>query len=133
MRRSAMLALSLLLATGIHVDWHLARSHHHRLSLEWRQHWIFAAAVFAVVGWVVARRWPAGRWRVGVWTLVCGVLLAQLVEPVLELAFYRHRFGYPVEPDRWAVFLVCIAVGVPAYVLALWRCASQDPARRVQR
>lgn len=56
MRRLSNAALCLLLAAGIHVDWHLARPHHHRLSMDWSQHWIFAAALFAIIGCIIARR-----------------------------------------------------------------------------
>ena len=50
--------LAILLAAGIHLDWHLARSHHHRLSLEWRHHWLLAPVLFGAAAWYVARRWP---------------------------------------------------------------------------
>jgi hypothetical protein len=118
--------LALVLAAGIHADWHLARSHHHRLSLGWREHWIFALAVFAAVGWFVARAWPRTRWRDGAWTLALGIFIAQGLEPVLEVALYRHAFGYPDEPDRLAVFLLCLAVGIPAFAAALWLCAPRN-------
>ena len=125
MRRIALFAPSLVLAAGIHVDWHLARSHHHRLSMEWREHWIFAAALFALVGWIVARGWPAERRRAGAWTLGMGIVLAQAVEPVLEAVLYDHRIAYGVAPARWAVFGICLAAGIPAYALALCLCAPR--------
>lgn len=129
MRRMGTAALCLLLAAGIHVDWHLARPTHHRLSLDWPQHWIFAAALFATAGCVIARRRPAERWRIGGQVLLCAILVAQGVEPVLEEVFYEGRFGYPVEPERWRVFWECLAAGVPAYAAALWLCAARRPAR----
>ena len=131
MRRLGLLGLSLLLAAGIHVDWHLARSHHHRLSLEWREHWMFALALFALVGMIVARVWAAERWGAGAWVLAAAVVVAQGVEPVLEAVIYDHRLAYEVEPARWMVFWLCLAVGIPAYALALWLCAP--PAARDAR
>jgi hypothetical protein len=128
MRRLGVVLLGLVLATGIHADWHLARPHHHRWSLEWHEHWLFAIALFAAVGAMVARRWPRTRWRTGAWTLAAGILLGQVVEPVLEVALYRHRLGFPDEPQRWAVFLVCIAAGIPAFAAALWLCAPRAAA-----
>jgi hypothetical protein len=120
-RRSAIALLALILAVGIHVDWHLARPVHHRLSLGWQQHWIFAALLFAGVASLVALRWPpADRWRSGAWVLVLGLLLAQLVEPVVTLAFYENRWAYEMDPERWTVFWECIAAGLPAYALVLW-------------
>jgi hypothetical protein len=126
-RAGGVLLLALVLAAGIHADWHLARPHHHRWSLEWREHWIFAIALFAAVGCAVAHAWPRTRWRDGAWTLFLGVFLAQGVEPVLELATYRHVLGYPDEPDRLAVFLLCIAVGIPAFAATLWLSAPRTP------
>ena len=130
MRRLSTGLLCLLLAAGIHVDWHLARPQHHRLSLDWSQHWLFAAALFAGIGCIIARRWPAERWRIGGQVLLCAVLVAQVVEPVLELVFYEGRLGYAVEPERWRVFWECLAAGVPAYAAALWLCAAR-PSRRL--
>lgn len=127
MNRFASGALGLLLAAGIHVDWHLARPHHHRLSLEWREHWIFALVLFALVGMIIARLWPAERWRLGAWTLAAAVAIGQGLEPVLESVFYDHRIAYDVEPARWAAFAVCMAAGIPAYALALWLCAPPAP------
>ena len=65
MPRRAAALLSLLLGVVLHVDWHLARPLHHRLSLDWSYHWAFTAALFAVVGCIIARTWPTQRWRLG--------------------------------------------------------------------
>lgn len=129
-KTGGVLLLALVLAAGIHTDWHLARPHHHRLSLEWREHWTFAIAVFALVGCLVARAWPRTRWRDGAWTLALGIFIAQGLEPVLEMVFYRGILGYPDEPDRMAVFLLCIAVGIPAFAATLWLCAPRSPRER---
>jgi hypothetical protein len=129
-RLGPIVLLALVLAAGIHADWHLARPHHHRWSAEWRQHWLFAIALFAFVGCLAARAWPGTRWRDGAWTLALGVLVAQGLEPVLEVAAYQHRLGYPDEPQRWAVFLVCVGVGIPAFAAALWLCAPGAMRRR---
>jgi hypothetical protein len=126
MRRFLFIALSLALATVVHVDWHFARPTHHRLSLGWNQHWLFAAVAFGLVGWAVARTWPARVWRRGSVIAAFALVLAQLIEPVAEVALYRHRIGYPDEPARWTAFVVCIAVGLPAYCLALWLCRPTD-------
>jgi hypothetical protein len=127
MRRFLFLALVLALAGAVHVDWHLARPTHHRLSLGWNQHWLFAALAFGLVGWVVARVWPAQAWRRGGLIAALALVLAQVIEPMAEVAVYLHRIGYPDEPARWTAFFVCLAAGLPAYGLALWRCR---PAHR---
>lgn len=40
MRKFISIPVVLLWLIIVHVDWHLARSHHHRMSLEWRYHWM---------------------------------------------------------------------------------------------
>ena len=122
MRRFRFVALVLALASAVHVDWHFARPTHHRLSLGWDQYWLFAALAFGLVGWVVARTWPEQPWRHGGMIAALALVLAQGIEPMTEVALNLHRLGYPVEPARWTAFFVCIAVGLPAYCLALWRC-----------
>jgi len=128
MRRLLSPLLVLTLASAVHADWHLARpAHHHRLSLGWEQHWIFAALAFGAVGWMVARAWPERPWRAGAWIATLALVLAQGVEPAAEVALYHHQFGYPDEPGRWTAFFLCVAAGLPAYAAALWLCR---PARR---
>jgi hypothetical protein len=117
------LGLSALLAAAIHVDWHLARPAHHRLSLAWPYHWAATALVFGLVAWFIARRWPASRWHLGVMVFVGAAVGGQLIEPGLEVAFHDHRFGYAGEPARWTAFAQAMAAAVPAYFAALWRCA----------
>jgi hypothetical protein len=131
MRRCRYVALALALASAIHIDWHLARPAHHRLSLAWTHHWIFAVVVFALVGWLIARWWPRAPWRAAAGIVGLGVVLAQLVEPVLELAFYDGRFGYPSDPGRWTAFGICIAAGLPALIAALILCRPRagEPER----
>ena len=41
MRRLYQAGLALALAAVIHIDWHLARPTHHRLSLGWAEHYSF--------------------------------------------------------------------------------------------
>ena len=58
MHRPLFLAMTLALAGAVHLEWHLARPAHHRLSLGWSEHWLFAAATFAIAGWIIVRAWP---------------------------------------------------------------------------
>ena len=120
--------LVLALASAIHIDWHLARPAHHRLSLDWSQHWIFAVIVFAVVGWLIARWWPHGPGRAAAGIVGLAFVLSQLVEPVLEVAFYDHQFGYPADPGRWTAFWICVAAGLPALIAALVLCRPRVSA-----
>lgn len=131
MPRLPALVLSLLLATALHVDWHLARPAHHRLSLDWPYHWLATAFVFAVVGCLTARTWPNVRWRLGAWVFVAAVLLAQGIEPVLEVFVYEARLGYPDEPARWIVFGKTLLAATPAFWSAVWLCVRSGPGRHV--
>jgi hypothetical protein len=133
-RRGSYLAVfytgvTLALAAAIHVDWHLARPTHHRLSLGWAQHWIFAAIVFAIVGCLIARAAPNALWRVAATIVGLAVVLAQLVEPVIEMILYDGRFGYPSDPGRWTAFFVCMAGGVPAMIATLAVCRPRPHTR----
>jgi hypothetical protein len=122
MRRSLYVGLVLALAAVIHIDWHLARPTHHRLSLGWPDHWIFAIAAFAVVGCLIARGWPDAPWRAALGIVGLAVLIAQGLEPVLEVAVYDNRFGYSNDPGRWSVFAVCLAAGLPALLATVFLC-----------
>lgn len=120
MRRLISLPLVILLSTLLHVDWHFARSHHHRLSLEWSSHWLFGILFFALTGWYVARRWPARPWLAASLNVGLALFGAQLFEPLAEVAIYDHRLGYDVEPERWVAFAECVGAGIPALMVALW-------------
>jgi hypothetical protein len=100
-----------VLAAALHVDWHLARPLHHRLSLGWSHHWIATGAVFLIAGCLIARRWPEHRWRMAGTVLLAAAVLAQLVEPTLEVLLYEGRLGYASEPARWTVFWKAISAG----------------------
>lgn len=129
MPRHAAVLLSLLLGAGLHVDWHLARPLHHRLSLDWSHHWAITAALFALVGCAIARLWPSHRWRLGGVVFVSAALLAQVVEPALEALIYDHRLGYDVEAARWIAFGKSILASAIAYVSTLVLCAPKRLAR----
>jgi len=130
MPRLAALVLSIALGAALHVDWHLARPAHHRLSLDWSYHWLATALVFGVAGWLIARRWPDYRWRLGAVVFVAAAVSAQVVEPVLEALIYEGRFGYDVEPARWAAFGRAIAAATVTYWGALWLRARRPSALR---
>ena len=129
MKRHTTVVLSLVLGAVLHIDWHLARPLHHRLSLELSHHWAITAALFAVAGCVIARLWPAERWRVGAIVFVGAAVLAQVVEPVLESLIYDHTLAYDVEAARWIAFGKSIVAGAVAYGCALQLCAPRRLVR----
>ena len=125
MPRLPAMFLGFVLGAVLHLDWHLARPVHHRLSLDWSAHWLVTALFFAIAGAIIARRWPGARWKLGLATYLAAVILAQVVEPVLEILFYEGRLGYAGEPARWAAFGRAMAAATPAYWGALWLCAPR--------
>lgn len=107
----------LAIAVLVHVDWHFARPQHHRLSLEWANHWIFAMLFFGAAGRYAAYRWHPRGWAPPLINVGIALVLAQIVEPVLESAYYDHRFAYNVDATRWHAFLLALAAGIPAYLI----------------
>jgi hypothetical protein len=119
MRALTSVPLILILATLVHVDWHFARPVHHRLSLGWSTHWLFAIAFFVAAGWYIGRRWSDMPWRTAAWNVGLALILAQVIEPLFEAAS-DGQLGYPVTQERWAVFFESMAAGLPALVLGTW-------------
>jgi hypothetical protein len=119
MRQHVSIPLTLVLGAFLHADWHFARPLHHRLSLGWSSHWIACGVVFGLTGWYITRRWPGARWHAAAWNVAIALVLAQVVEPLLEAAFYDRTFAYDVEPARWVAFGECVTAGLAALALVL--------------
>ena len=130
MPRVPACVLSIVLAGVLHLDWHLARPAHHRLSLDWSGHWLATGGLFAIVACVIARTWPETRWKLGGTVFVAAVILAQVVEPLLEVLLYEGRVGYAVEPERWAAFGRALAAASLAYWASIWLCAPRPAELR---
>ena len=120
MPRVPAVVLSFFLATVLHLDWHVARPMHHRLSLDWPYHWIPTALVFGAVAWLIARKWPHNAWALGTLVFVAAIVIAQGVEPLLESAFYDGVLAYDVEPEWWTTFFQSMAAATPMYWGTLW-------------
>lgn len=125
MPRRPTAVLSVVLATVLHVDWHFARLLHHRLSLAWSHHWLARAAVFLKVGCLIARRWPVHRWRMAGTVLVVAAVLAQLVEPALEVLLSEGRLGYHSEPARLIASWKARGAGAAGLAVGL-RCTRRS-------
>lgn len=121
--------LVLILAALIHVDWHFARPLHHRLSLDWSTHWIFCIAIFAAAGWFIARRWSNAPWKAAAWNVGLALFIAQVIEPLLEVAYYDRQLAYDLDPERWRIFWECVGAGVPALALMIWWMTSRRARR----
>ena len=118
MRRLGFIALAFALAVVIHIDWHLALPKDHPYGVGWSQHWIFAALAFFAVGGLIGRLWPERPEVTALWVALLGIVIAQGLVPVLEIAITEQRLGYPTDPVRWTGFLICIGVGLPALLSA---------------
>jgi hypothetical protein len=112
----------------LHLDWHVARPLHHRLSLDWPYHWLATALLFGAVAWLIARKWPLRAWKLAAVVFVSAIVIAQLIEPLLESAFYDHRFAYDVERERWATFARSMAAATVMYWGVLWASLRAAPA-----
>src|SRR5690349_18848440 len=86
-RLSRFLA-AVVIGTAAHIDWHLARGHHYPHSGNWPYHWTIAIPVFAALAWYAGRD---TTFRNHVWLIVPGLILAQLLEPLFEIAFLGDR------------------------------------------
>ena len=121
-----VVGLAILLAVLVHVDWHLGRPQHMRLSLDWSFHWLLGLAAGASMAWIFARRFePDASWR---WLSLVGVLgltLGQIVQPALEVVAYGVTFEQVYPQVRWHLFAAFAAAWVAggAFVLGatIWR------------
>lgn len=117
--RSVLVLVAVLLAVAVHLDWHLARSSHHGgLSFGWRVHWILALPVFALTAWYVHRAWPGQVIRASAWILGLAGLVAQVLEPLAELAT-GATLSWTFGPERLGAFLRYMSVGILTQVIVL--------------
>ena len=107
------------LAVLVHLDWHVARPTHHRLSLGWPLHWTLCLVGFAAAGWYLARRFPRAPWLAASLNGATALFIGQILEPILEAMFYDGRLAFDVEPERWLVFGQCVAAGGLAMAAAV--------------
>jgi len=106
------------LAGLIHLDWHLGRPHHMRLSLEWGRHWLAAIPVFALAGWFLAARFPDRLWAASAINLVGAAFLGQVLEPLAE-NLGDSRFSLAMPAERWMAFAQFMAAGLMTYLIPL--------------
>jgi hypothetical protein len=110
---------ALALGAAIHADWHLARPHHFRLSLEWGQHWLLAVPMFALIAMWVTMLPPAGRWKASALIIGGGVLVGQFLEPLYEKLFDGGSWAEVLPPERWAAFGGFMAAGLLSYAAVM--------------
>jgi hypothetical protein len=94
----------LLLVVIVHLDWHLARSHHHRLSMEWHEHWIIGVAAFFLLVLFCAWKWPKPFVRASLLNGALGLFLGHIVEAWGEASLSHQTIGVVLTPERWHAF-----------------------------
>jgi hypothetical protein len=119
MRRLPVSCLAILsLAVLIHLDWHLGRPHHMRLSMEWGGHWLLAIPAFTLTGWYLAARFPDRLWAASALNLLGSAVAAQVLEPLAEnLSDGRVTLAMPAE--RWVAFAQFMSAGLMTYIATL--------------
>ena len=130
MRPLGSVLAAVLLATAIHVDWHVARPAHHQLSLGLPWHWLLAVPVFAIAAWYVAGRRPLRPVAKSVLLLGAAVLLGAVVEPAYEYWLGGATYDWAFGPERTWGAVRYVATGLLTYavIFALLRKRSPGPS-----
>jgi hypothetical protein len=125
MIRSPILWLTALwLGLLVHVDWHLARPLHHRLSFGLEAHWLLGVGAAFSVGWIVARRWPRSPARAAALIVALGVLMGQGLEPLGEVVTTGWDWEPLQNPQRWRAvgeFLAATVLSLPVALIVFTR------------
>ena len=117
--RLVELLSALGLATAIHVDWHLARHIHARLSFGLAWHWVLAIPVFALITWHITRKSDDHALLRGGIAILAGVLLGQIAEPLAEGG------GAIRDAERWRAFGGFLTAGLVTW-LTTYRLIRRD-------
>jgi hypothetical protein len=115
------------IALLVHLDWHVGRGRHLRLSMESSWHWLIAVFGFACVWFCTPRKESDPNHRRMVTSVVAGLFAGQVIEPLGEIVFYGDSLREVYASGRWTIFLEFAAAGLATLgVLMLW-------SRRLQR
>ncbi len=120
MSRSAELWLAAIaFAVLIHVDWHLGRHGSGHLDGNFQYHWILGLLTGATLAWIGVRRWVPRPGPAVAVVVSLGVVLGQVIEPLVEVA----TSGWDWEPvtslARWRIFIEFMLATVAALLLLL--------------
>ncbi len=117
MRKYLSIPAILILWVVVHVDWHLARSHHHRLSLEWHEHWIVGLAAFFLLVLFCAWKWPERFVLASVLNAAWGLFVGHIGEAWLEALRSHDPLNSELTPERWHVFFQFTAAAIVGLLL----------------
>src|SRR5262245_6495281 len=111
--------VTLALASAMHLDWHLARPEHHRLSLGWSWHWLLAIPAFALTAWYAQRHWPGRGARAALGIIAVASILAAVIEPAWEFWIGGASWDWAFGPLRLTMFAQFLGVGLASFFLFL--------------
>ena len=80
---------------------------------------IVALGVVMHTDWHFARRFSRSPWQAASLNAALGAFVGQIVEPILEAAFYDGRLAFEVESERWLAFGQCLAAAGLAMAAAV--------------
>jgi hypothetical protein len=101
----------------VHLDWHLARSHHHRLSMEWRQHWVVGLVAFTALVLFSAWKWQDGFVWATLLNGAIGLFVGHIGEAWLE-ALKDHE-PLLISAERWRAFYEFSLAGLAGLLLGM--------------
>ena len=118
---------AILLGSAIHLDWHLARPTHHRLSLGLSWHWALAIPLFTMAACWVARQNPRRPVRASALLLGAAVALGGVLEPAWEYWIGNAPYEWAFGPQRTWSAIAYVATGIAAYAVTYRLLRRQAP------
>jgi len=119
MRKYLSIPAILILWVVVHLDWHLARSHHHRLSMEWHEHWIVGLVAMIVLVLFCAWKWPERFVWAAFLNAVIGLFLGHIGEAWLEARQGHDSLLSELTPERWHAFFQFSLAGLAGLLLGM--------------
>jgi len=117
MRKYISIPVVLILWVIVHVDWHLARSHHHRLSMEWHEHWIVGFVAFFLLVLFCTWKWPERFVWAALLNAALGLFVGHIGEAWLEALQSHEPMAIPAE--RWHAFFQFTLAGLAGLLLGM--------------
>jgi hypothetical protein len=119
MRKYLSIPVILILWVIVHLDWHLARSHHHRLSMEWHEHWIVGLVTFFLLVLFCARKWPEHFLLASALNAAWGLFLGHIGEAWIEALQSHQALNTQLTPERWHMFFQFFAAAIAGMLLGI--------------
>jgi|HubBroStandDraft_6_1064221.scaffolds.fasta_scaffold00041_37 hypothetical protein len=117
MRKYLSIPAILILWVVVHLDWHLARSHHHRLSMEWHEHWIVGLLAMFMLVLFCAWKWPERFVSAALLNATIGLFVGHIGEAWFEALRSHHPLNSELTPERWHAFFQFSLAGLAGLLL----------------